>query len=249
MNYDLLINLHKNNKRQGPGGDEQSKQALILASLMDSSKTLKIADLGCGTGASTLNLAQNLNAKIIAVDLFQDFLDVLNANAQKNGLVDKITTLRSSMEELPFEEGILDVIWAECSIYNIGFKKGIKYFKNFLKSGGILAVSEIAWLTKNRPREIQEYWEKEYPEIAMVSEKLRILEKQNFLIKGYFTLPESCWIENYYLPLENSFESFLSRYNSEDAKDIIHREKDEIALYKKYRAYYGYGFGRFQAPA
>ena len=57
MNYDLLIDLHKGNKRQGPGGDEQTIQALQLAGLPGSSEPLKIADIGCGTGASTLTLA------------------------------------------------------------------------------------------------------------------------------------------------------------------------------------------------
>ncbi len=242
MNYDLLIDLHKGNKRQGPGGDEQTRQALSLAGLMGAPAPLQVVDVGCGTGASTLTLTKNLNAKITAVDLFQDFLDVLNADAQKQGVADKITTLACSMEELPFEKNSLDVIWAEGSIYNIGFKKGVAYFKRFLKPGGILAASEITWLTKGRPEEIQNYWSAEYPEIATASEKIRILEDHGFVLKGYFPLPESSWIENYYTPLENSFEGFVVKHDSEDARAIIDAEKAEIALYKKHHAYYSYGF-------
>jgi len=143
MNYDLLIDLHKGNKRQGPGGDEQTTQALQLAGLASSSEPLKVADIGCGTGASMLTLAEHLNAHITAVDLFQDFLDILNANAKKHGVADKITTLAGPMEDLPFVEGSLDVIWTEGAIYNMGFAKGVEYFKRFLKPGGILAASEI----------------------------------------------------------------------------------------------------------
>ncbi|MGA0007109.1 MAG: class I SAM-dependent methyltransferase, partial [Burkholderiaceae bacterium] len=76
MNYDLLIDLHKGNKRQGPGGDEQTKQALALSGLSRTKPSL-VADVGCGTGCSTLVLAENLNASIVAVDLFEDFLLVL----------------------------------------------------------------------------------------------------------------------------------------------------------------------------
>jgi len=61
-------------------------------------------------------------------------------------------------------------------------------------------------------------------------------------LKGYFPLPESCWIENYYTRLENTYEAFQKKNNSEDARSIIEAEKIEIALYKKYRAYYNYGF-------
>ncbi len=35
---------------------------------------LKILDVGCGTGASTLELAREVDAEIIAVDLFLEFL-------------------------------------------------------------------------------------------------------------------------------------------------------------------------------
>ena len=242
MNYDLLIDLHKGNLRQGPGGDEQTKLALNFAGLSNPTEPLQVADIGCGTGASTLILAENLNAKITAIDLFQDFLDVLTVDSQKRGLADKITTLAVPMEELPFEESSLDIIWAEGSIYNMGFEKGVKYFKHFLKPGGLLAASEITWLTKERPEEIEHHWNSEYPEIATASEKICILEDQGLMVRGYFPLPESCWIENYYTPQENSFEAFLVKHNSEDAKAIIEAEKTEIALYKKHRAHYSYGF-------
>ena len=60
MNYDLLVDLHKGNKRQRPGGDEQTKQALHLSGLMDTPEMLQVADIGCGTGASTLVLADKM---------------------------------------------------------------------------------------------------------------------------------------------------------------------------------------------
>lgn len=242
MNYDLLIDLDKGNKRQGPGGDEQTMQAMQLAGLLDTSQPLKIADIGCGTGASTLLLAENLNATITAVDLFQDFLDVLSADADKHGVADKIKTLAVSMEELPFEEASLDVIWAEGAIYNMGFTKGVEYFKRFLKPGGILAASEITWLTNERPIEIEQHWDAEYPEIATASDKIKVLEEHGFVLKGYFPLPESNLLGNYYTPLENTFDGFVAKHDSDDARAIVEAEKAEIALYKKHQNYYSYGF-------
>lgn len=242
MNYDLLIDLHKGNKRQGPGGDEQTIQALQLAGLASSSEPLKVADIGCGTGASTITLAKHLNADITAVDLFQDFLDLLNADAKKHGVANKITTLAGSMEELPFEEESLDVIWAEGAIYNMGFAKGVEYFKCFLKPGGILAASEITWLTNERPAEIQQHWDAEYPEIATASDKIKVLERHGFVLKGYFPLPQSCWIDNYYTPLEDTYNALLDKHNSDDARAIIEAEKVEVSLYKKYQDYLSYGF-------
>jgi hypothetical protein len=37
----------------------------------------------------------------------------------------------------------------------MGFEQGVAYWKRFLKPGGILAVSEITWLTATRPKAIE----------------------------------------------------------------------------------------------
>ena len=65
--YRLLVDLHKQGHRQGPGGDAETGQALNLA-MIDRAAPLRVADIGCGTGASTLLLARLLNARITAVD-------------------------------------------------------------------------------------------------------------------------------------------------------------------------------------
>jgi len=241
VNYDLLIDLHKGNKRQGPGGDEQTRLALDLSGL-DRVKPLLVADVGCGTGSSTLVLAENLNASIVAVDLFEDFLLVLSEGARKRRLVDKIKTLVCTMEDLPFDENSLDAIWAEGAIYNMGFERGIEYLKRFLKPSGILAASEITWLTEYRPEELQRHWDAEYPEIATVSDKVKILEHHGYSLKGYFPLPSSSWLDNYYIPLESAFAGFLSKHDSDDARAIVEAERLEIAVYRRYSAYYSYGF-------
>lgn len=241
--FDLLIDLHKRNKRQGPGSDKLTKLAINLAGLNESSRELNIADIGCGTGASTLTLAENINSKITAIDLFDDFLKILQSRVKKKGLENKITPLRTSMDNLPFDKESLDVIWSEGAIYNMGFEGGISYFKQFLKNNGILSVSEITWLTSKRPEEIENHWKSEYPEIATASQKIKTLEDQGFKLIGYFPLSQKCWIDNYYNSLEQGFDDFLARNsNTNKAKSIIKNEIKEIELYKKYQDYYSYGF-------
>jgi len=237
----LLIDLHKSAKRQGPGGNAETKKMVGLAMLAPSA-TLRIADIGCGTGASTLSLAHQLNAQMTAVDFLPDFIDVLKVNAENEGLAKKIDTFVCSMDDLPFSNEEFDVIWSEGAIYNIGFEKGINYWKRFLKPGGMLIVSEITWLTNERPAEIQKYWEAEYPEIDTASAKISILEKSGYSPVAYFILPEHCWLDNYYRPIQNRITEFLKRNaNSEEAQAIVDGEKKEIALYEKYKEYYSYG--------
>ena len=239
--FELLVDLHKDANRQGPGGDAETEKAIGLAGI-DRDAPLRIADIGCGTGASTLTLARLLNAKITAVDFLQDFIDVLTARAQSDGVEDKITPLCASMEQLPFEGEEFDVIWSEGAIYNIGFEKGIADWKRYLKPGGLIIASEITWITNSRPSELQNHWNNEYPEIDTASAKLKVLEENGYTPVGYFVLPEYCWLDNYYEPMRTNFNVFLSRHgDSEEARAIVEAERHEIKLYEKYKAYFSYG--------
>lgn len=71
---ELLVDFHKNAERQGPGSFIETMKALNLIGV-DKKEALKIADIGCGSGAHTIALAQNTNGQITAVDLFSEFLE------------------------------------------------------------------------------------------------------------------------------------------------------------------------------
>lgn len=239
---ELIVDLHKNSERQGPGSEKETLKALEFINL-PADRKLKVADIGCGSGGQTITLAQNLNAQITAVDLFPEFLDELNEKSQKLGLTDKIVTLQKSMDDLPFNMEEFDIIWSEGAIYNIGFESGIKKWKDYLKVGGHLAVSEITWITNSRPRELEEFWKKDYPEVDTASNKIMLLENNGYSLVGYFYLAQDSWMENYYQPMEARFETFIKRNNnSELARQVVEDSKVEIDLYQKYKDYYSYGF-------
>jgi ubiquinone/menaquinone biosynthesis C-methylase UbiE len=239
--FDLLIDLHKNNPRQGPGSDAVTQQALEMTDL-STKANLQIADIGCGTGAQTMVLAEQLAGQITAVDLFPEFLEVLDKRATEKGLTN-ISTIAASMDELPFESKSLDLIWSEGAVYILGFETGIRYWHQFLKPGGYLAVSEITWLTDSRPKEIEYHWQVAYPQIDTAANKIKQLEQGGYAIIDHFFLPTECWIKNYYEPLEAATAAFLERHaNSENAKAIVAENTTERQLYQKYQDYYSYGF-------
>ncbi|OQX76882.1 MAG: hypothetical protein B6D64_09110 [Bacteroidetes bacterium 4484_276] len=106
-----------------------------------------------------------------------------------------------------------------------------------------MAVSEISWITNSRPKEVEEHWNIEYPQIDTVSNKIRILEENGYSPVAHFILPQYCWVDNYYKPIEKRFSTFLEKFkNSELAKNIVDLEKEEIKIYKKYKDYFSYGF-------
>jgi SAM-dependent methyltransferase len=238
----LLIDLHGDGRRQGPGGDDETRLAVTLSGLQGAAD-LKIADIGCGTGASTLVLARELDAHITAVDFLPEFLAGLEQAAARAGLADRITTLAAPMESLPFENESCDAVWAEGAIYNMGFAAGAEAWRRFLKPGGILAVSELTWLTATRPAELQAHWDSEYPEVDTAAAKMAVLEGLGFSPLGYFPLPEHCWLDNYYRPMQERFPAFLERHgNSEAARAVVAAEEAEILLYERHRGFVSYGY-------
>jgi len=238
----LLVDLHIGGDRQGPGGAAETRRAIELSGL-SAHRDLRLADIGCGTGASTLVLAAELDARVIAVDFLSDFLDVLRARAIREDLADRIDTVTASMNDLPFNAGSLDAIWSEGAIYNMGFENGVRQWRRFLKRGGILAVSELTWLTALRPAELEVHWCAQYAEVGTASSKLAVLERNGYAPLGYFVLPDHCWLDAYYRPMQQRFAAFLARHGSADAaRGVVAAAEQEIALYEHHREFVGYGY-------
>jgi ubiquinone/menaquinone biosynthesis C-methylase UbiE len=239
---DLLIDLHLTGNRQGPGSDVDTRRAIALAGLSPD-PGLTIADIGCGTGAAALVLARDLQARVTAVDFLPEFLTELDRRSTAAGLSDRITSCAASMEALPFAEGSFDAIWSEGAIYSMGFAAGIRSWRRFLKPGGILALSELTWLTTRRPAEIEAHWHREYPEVATASAKLAILEAEGYSPLGYFVLPRTSWLEEYYRPMQARFPGFLDRHDqSPAAQALVDAEQVEIRLYETYSEFVSYGY-------
>ncbi len=239
---ELIIDLHRKTSRQGPGSDAATLRALQLTGLTEAT-SLRVADLGCGNGGPTLTLARHLDGQITAVDLFPEFLRELEKRALKLGLSERVATREQSMAELSFAPASLDLIWSEGAIYNVGFQNGIQQWREFLKPGGYLVVSEITWITNERPKAVEDFWLNAYTEINTAGKKIEQLEQNGYTLAGYFYLPQSCWTEEYYGPLSARFPGFLAaNHYAELAQKVVRDQQEEIDLYEQYGAYYSYGF-------
>jgi len=239
--FKLICDYFTHMERQGPGSPEATLRALsFVDNLTDQSH---IADIGCGTGGLTMVLAQHAAGQITGLDLFPDFIAIFNRNAKRLGLHERVTGTVGSMNNLPFRKEELDLIWSEGAIYNIGFERGINEWRNYLKIGGYIAVSESVWLTDERPAEIHNFWTELYPEIDTIATKIAQIQKAGYLPVATFILPEICWTEHYHDPQVTVQEMFLNQYaGNKTVEEFIAFQRHEAAMYRKYKAYYGYVF-------
>ena len=241
FDFNLICEYFSTLKRQGPGSTEVTIQALSFVDHLTNES--RIADIGCGTGGQTMVLAQHAPGNITGIDLFPKFIDLFNINARKLNLQDRINGIVGSMDNLPFQSEELDLIWSEGAIYNIGFERGLKEWRKFLKTGGYIAVSEASWFTEERPAEIDAFWQNAYPGVDTIPNKVAQMQKAGYFPVATFILPENCWLEHFYALQVAAQEAFLKKYaGNVTAEAFIASERHEAQLYYKYKAYYGYVF-------
>lgn len=237
----LLCEFFSHVERQGPGSPEATLRALdFVSGLTDE---VRIADVGCGTGGQTMVLASRAPGQITGIDLFPAFIEKFNRQTVRLGLAHRVKGMAGTMEQLPFADGELDLIWSEGAIYNIGYERGLNEWRRFLKPGGYIAVTESSWFTDKRPQEIQDFWDESYPEINTIPVKVAQMQQAGYCPVASFVLPECCWTDHYYKPLEGARRCFLERYpGNATIEQLVAFSRREEALYDKYKAYYGYVF-------
>lgn len=241
FDFNFICEYFLNTERQGPGSPEVTLKALsFIDNLTENSL---IADLGCGTGGQTMVLAQHAPGNITGLDFFPGFIERFNENAKELDLQNRVKGIVGSMDNLPFAEESLDLIWSEGAIYNIGFERGLNEWRRYLKPGGYIAVSESSWFTEERPAEIQDFWMEAYPEIDTIPYQVAQIQNAGYLPVATFVLPTSCWTEHYFAPLVKAREKFLAKYaGDETAEKLVAFSRYEEEIYRKYQAFYGYVF-------
>jgi len=203
----------------------------------------KILDIGCGPGKQTLDLEKISDCEIIAIDNHKPFLDELNQEMKKQGVADRIDVRFGDMFNLDFYQESFYIVWSEGAIYNIGFEKGLASWKTYIKNDGFLAVTEVCWLKSKPLKELEDFWTENYPVMKTIEENLKIIKKTGYKLIDHFTLPESAWWNDYYIPLEKNINKFCEKYDdTPEAINLAKMEQIEIEMYRKYADYYGYVF-------
>lgn len=239
-NLDLIYETFGDLPRGSPGSRETTKKAYAMLKKIPPHP--RILDVGCGPGMQTLELARISGGQILAVDVYQPFLDKIAQNAAEAGLSERIRTVNKSMLEMEFDLESFDVIWAEGSIFIQGFERGLRDWRKFLKKGGYLAVSELAWLKENPPEEPLKFFMAEYPAMQTHEGNLKIIAKVGYKLINSSIFTKADWL-NYYNPVEIKLVKLRKKYQgNQEANNFLDLIQKEITIYKKYSKYYGYVF-------
>ncbi len=234
-----LIELHLGLDRLGPGDTAFTKR--ILSILPELAENPCIVDLGSGTGAGTLILADWYKTKITAVDFSAPFLAELRSHAKAHGLDHLIRTEEGDIGDLKWPAASIDLLWSEGAAYNLTFEGALKAWRPLMALNGLAVISEISWFTDEIPGPVREYWEKAYPAIAGETENSRRANAAGFEVFGIHRLPTQAWWTNYYEPLQERMN--ILRPSADPAmQEVIDETEIEIELFKNCKDSYGYSF-------
>ena len=174
----------------------------------------RILDVGCGSGVPTMELARLSNGQIIGLDINQPLLDRLARKIKKAGLSDRIKTVNCSILDMDFPDESLDIIWAEGSIWIIGFERGLREWRRFLKPNGFLVVHD---------------------DIGNITEKLdKLVSSCGYDLLEYFILGEDTWWIEYFAPLEKRINEIRTQH-ADDPETLATLDNDqrEIDMFKE----------------
>lgn len=116
-----------------------------------------VLDLGSGAGFDCFLVASKVGpkGKVIGVDMTPEMLEKARENAKKNN-IENVEFRLGEIENLPVEEGSVDVVISNCVINLSADKpKVFQEINRVLKPGGRVAISDIA-LLKKLPKKVRE---------------------------------------------------------------------------------------------
>jgi len=225
-----LWELHRGLPRQAPGSRQTTSRMLRVA--LERGGMRRAIDVGAGPGSSALVLAE-AGLDVVALDVSQVLLDELASRAASAGLSGRIRRCRASMDAIPFAHGDFDLVWSEGAAYFMGFGAALREWRGLLRAGGVLAVTELCWLTERPSEEASGFFAAEYPAMATADRTRAEAESAGYRILASFELPEADWWE-YYGPLEERIERLRPRAEGE-LSELLELAQQEIDVRRRRR--------------
>jgi ubiquinone/menaquinone biosynthesis C-methylase UbiE len=237
---EFFFELYDNLPRQGPGSDSATRKALAM--IPDLPERPAILDIGCGTGAQTLILAEQTRGYITAVDFHPPYLEILKKRAKTRGLDPYITTMEADMNELAFPNESFDLIWSEGAIYIMGFANALQKLTPMLKPGCCMMMSEIVYFCDDCPEELTTFFKQECPDMMNIKQNLRMIESTGYRVIDHFSLPEQTWWDSYYTHLDQRVKLFENQALSDEQRSFLELTRQEIDLFRRFGTMYGYEY-------
>ncbi len=151
----------------------------------------QILDIGCGTGVPTMELATLSDGMITAIDIDTLALDQFLHKINDSGLTNRIRIVNASISNIDLKDESFDIIWAEGSVFILGFRNSLVNWRRLLKPDGFLVIHD-----ENKEK----------------TEKIGQVPACGYKLIDQFELSDESWWNDYYIPLEQVIEESRNKY-------------------------------------
>ena len=127
-----------------------------VAQVLPSAPSL-IIDVGSGTGADTIALAERfLTARVHALDVSAELLEHVRSNARRAGVTDRVTCHTADLNtDWPEDSGGVDVVWASLSMHHLEDPEAtLRRALQALRPGGVLVMTELTGQSSYLPTDL-----------------------------------------------------------------------------------------------
>lgn len=237
----LFFELFEPLPRQGPGSAACTRRAFDLcAGLPDAPRIL---DLGCGSGAQTVDLARRSGGTVLAIDSHAPLVERARARAQEAGLSDRVEVRVADMTDLGLPPHGFDLVWSEGALYNLGLRVALPLCAEQLRPGGYLAFTDAVWRTDDPPADVRAAFAAEYDTMGHAHDVLRLLEALGWTVVDHFDLPDAAWWDDFYTPMEARIAELRTMHvNDPEALATLDALAKEPQMHRESARHYGYTF-------
>lgn len=171
----------------------QENKMHMIASAINAREGACVIDVGCGWGSLSLFLAKQYGCRVTGITPSQTQHQYILEKAKKQGVLEKITIKRSSIESVDLDQGSFDAATMLGSITHMPDKQAVvNKVHKLLARNGILYLSESCFKNKKiydefNHREGTEFIRNDifgWGELLLLSDYVRFIENAGFSLTG-----------------------------------------------------------------
>jgi SAM-dependent methyltransferase len=127
-----------------PGGGYSTREICRLAGFSGRSRVL---DIGCGVGATAIQIASRYGCRVMALDIDERMVSCARANVHAAGLESRIALKQGDMQALPYADNSFDVVTIEAvTMFTGNREQAAGEALRVCRPGGRVLDHELVWL-------------------------------------------------------------------------------------------------------
>jgi SAM-dependent methyltransferase len=133
-----------------PGGERLTLQ---LGNLLGLDGSMRVLDVACGAGATSLALARDFGCRVTGIDLSGANLTRAEERGEEAGVADLVEFVTMDAEDLTFDDGVFDAVVTECALCTFpDMGVALAEIYRVLGPGGRIGVTDVVVERELPPR-------------------------------------------------------------------------------------------------